>query len=437
MAECTIEPCQELEAAGAAPRAGSLYYGWIMLPLTMAALVASAPGQTFGVSIFNEPMRLSLGLSYGQLSAAYMVGTLLGALPITYVGVLMDRHGPRKSMLTIVSLFSIACLVTSQVHGWPMLVVAFCLLRMLGPGALAFTSSNTLAFWFERRLGMVEGIRQLGMGGAMLLIPTLNLWLITQWGWRGAYALLGGVIWCTLFPLFSLYFRDRPEDVGHLLDGAHSSPTSTPDVGARVDLWWGFTLEETLRTFAFWIVTAGTAVFSLVHTAVFFCLVPIFHERGLTSQDAAVAMTAFAACLALMQLTGGTLADHVRAPVLLFTGTAGLACGVFMVYVARTPLAAALAAAALGAAQGVFFGTAQPLWARYFGRRHIGKIRGVLMTINVAASSVGPLFAGITHDMTGSFGTSLVVFSMLPLPIALLSLFAWAPRRPAAETADG
>jgi hypothetical protein len=46
-----------------------------MLPLATLALVASSPGQTFGVSIFNEPMRESLSLSHSQFAAAYMLGT--------------------------------------------------------------------------------------------------------------------------------------------------------------------------------------------------------------------------------------------------------------------------------------------------------------------------------------------------------------------------
>ena len=152
-----------------------------------------------------------------------------------------------------------------------------------------------LPFWFERRLGMVEGIRQLGMAGAMLFIPAINLALITSWGWRGAYAILGGAVWCTLFPLFFYLFRNRPEDVGQRMDGDATIAGDEEEPAADA-AWWGLTLEEAVRTFSFWVVTAGIAMFALIHTAVFFCLVPIFQERGLSSQEAAAAMTAFAAC---------------------------------------------------------------------------------------------------------------------------------------------
>ena len=196
-----------------------MYYGWLMLPLSIAALVASSPGQTFGVSIFNEPMRLSLKLSHGQLAATYTLGTLLGALPITLFGWYMDRHGIRRAMLLAVTLFAGACLMTSVVRGWASLLLAFWLLRMLGPGALSFVSANTLAYWFERRLGLVEGIRQLGMAAAMAMIPALNLWLVTAYGWRGAYAVLGIVIWCLLFPTIWLLYRNRPSELGQQIDG--------------------------------------------------------------------------------------------------------------------------------------------------------------------------------------------------------------------------
>ncbi len=396
-----------------------------MVPLSMAALIASSPGQTFGVSIFNESMRLSLDLSYGELTAAYMLGTLIGALPITYVGQLMDRHGIRLTTLVTLTLFCLACLVTAFAQGWVTLAISFTLLRMLGPGALGFTSGNTLPYWFERRLGMVEGIRLFGMAAAMLFIPAINASLLNSFGWRGSYALLGIVIWCVTFPLFWFTYRDRPEEVGQRLDG---DTTEAHDL-LPADFWWGLTFEQATRTFSFWVVTIGSACFSLIHTAIFFCVVPIFQEHGLTGHDAAVALTAFAGSLAVMQLIGGTLADHLPSRFLLAVGLFGMATGVFLVNGASSARMATLATGLLGASQGIFFGAAQPLWARYFGRRHLGKIRGILATINVASSSLGPLVAGVTHDVTGEFSLSLLAFAVIPVPVAILSLWATAPKR--------
>ncbi|MEX0818076.1 MAG: MFS transporter [Pirellulaceae bacterium] len=431
MSQCvTEEPVLETELmVDVAAEGRPLYYGWVMLPLAMATLIASSPGQTFGISIFNEPMRLSLGLSHGQLAAAYMLGTLLGAIPIGFIGRQMDRHGLRRTLLVVVSLFSLACVLTSAVQGWLALAAAFCLLRMLGPGALGLLSGNTLAFWFDRRLGMVEGFRQVGMALAMATIPMLNLWLVSHWGWRGAYGILGASIWLLLFPVVVIWFRNHPADVGQRLDGIGSRRLRNSEDHATNEVFWGLTLGEALRTRAFWIVASGTATFGLIHTAVFFCLVPMFQERGLTAGVAATTLTVFAASLAAMQLVGGMLADRIRASYLLCAGMTGLGTAILLLFHSNSSAMALVVGAALGASQGMFFGAAHPLWARYFGRRHLGKIRGTLMTINVGSSSLGPLFAGLSRDVTGDFNLSLAVFAFAPFPIALLSLLVAPPGR--------
>lgn len=176
------------EKAQEQPIVGRFYYGWVMLRVSIAALAASSPGQTYGVSIFNEPLRQSLKLTHSQLASAYMLGTLFAAIPLIWPGSLMDRYGLRLALFASTLAFLGACSLTACADSWLMLTLAFFGLRLVGPGALAFLSGNILSHWFHRRLGLVEGMRQLGMALAMACIPSLNLWLVSEIGWRGAYA---------------------------------------------------------------------------------------------------------------------------------------------------------------------------------------------------------------------------------------------------------
>ena len=59
------------------------------------------------------------------------------------------------------------------------------------------------------------------------------------------------------------------------------------------------------------------------------------------------------------------------------------------------------------------------------------------MTMNIALSSIGPLIAGTVRDLQGDFDLALWVFIALPLPLALLSCFAAAPRAVLAQPATG
>lgn len=414
------------------------YYGWVMLPIAMAALIATSPGQTFGVSIFNDPMRQSLGLSHGQLAAAYMLGTLLAAAPIAYIGALMDRFGLRSMMTLAVFLFGLACLVTSQASGWFSLFFSFWMLRLLGPGAMSFLSSNTLAFWYDRRLGTMEGIRNLGMAAAMAPIPALNLWLIGRLGWRGAYAALGFAVWAIMLPIVLIWFRNRPEDIGQTIDGGpvDAEPGDLEASHADVDVssslappisQQDFTLGESLRSRSFWIVTGGTSAYGLIHTAVFFSIVPILLDRGLGEAQAARMLTVFAVSLAAMQLIGGTLADRFKAHFLMPVALGGLTAGVLLLTWANSTWTANIAGVVLGLSQGLFFGTSNPLWARYFGRMHLGKIRGALVALNVASSSAGPLVFGLARDALGSYDLVLCAFAILPVPLVVLSFLATPP----------
>lgn len=190
-----------------------VFYGWIMLPVAMLGMIATSPGQTYGVMVFTEPMRVGLDLSHSQITFAYMLGSLLGALPITFIGVLMDRFGLRAVTGACLILFGGACFVAASVTGWFSLLLSFFLLRFLGPGAISLLSGNALSFWFHRRLGTVEGFRQVGTACAMAVIPAGYLWLYHQFGWRGAYAAMGGMIWLLVLPVMLLLIRNRPEDV--------------------------------------------------------------------------------------------------------------------------------------------------------------------------------------------------------------------------------
>ncbi|HWG46171.1 MAG TPA: hypothetical protein VN688_25645 [Gemmataceae bacterium] len=154
-----------MPAQSAEPR---FYYGWVMLPVAVVGVIATSPGQTFGIAAFNKSFRMGLGLTHSQLTGAYMMGTLVAALPLSYVGVLMDRHGLRRITVAAVLLLGLACGMAAMADGLVTLFVAFFLLRLLGPGAMSLLSSNTLAFWFHRRLGMqAQGLGERDAAGLL------------------------------------------------------------------------------------------------------------------------------------------------------------------------------------------------------------------------------------------------------------------------------
>ena len=91
----------------------------------------------------------------------------------------------------------------------------------------------------------------------------------------------------------------------------------------------------------------------------------------------------------------------------------------------------------LGYTSGVLFGagiggilTMIPVaWANYFGRAHFGAIRGITLPAQVGGQAMGPLAAGVLHDLTGSYASGLAAFAVLSLIAAGVALVTRAPRR--------
>ena len=96
---------------------------------------------------------------------------------------------------------------------------------------------------------------------------------------------------------------------------------------------------------------------------------------------------------------------------------------------ATSPLRAHSYAIFMGLTQGFSGVVGGTLWARYYGRDHLGKIRGSVFTVGVAGSSIGPFIMGLIFDSTGSYQLSLWMFIALLVPIAIAARWAKPPKK--------
>ena len=172
-----------------------------MIPVAMLLQIATSPGQTFAVSAFTPYLRESLALSNSQLSLAYMLGTLLAALPLMLVGPLSDRYGLRGISLVAIVMLSAACYFASTVTNFYSLLAAFFLLRFLGQGSLSLLSGNAISMWYRNRIGRVSAAMSIGTAIAFAWIPEwLHGW-ITVIGWRETFEWLAMIVAATMLPI--------------------------------------------------------------------------------------------------------------------------------------------------------------------------------------------------------------------------------------------
>ena len=400
------------------------FYGWVMLPVVTLIGICTSPGQTYGIAVFNSYLREALSLSSSELSGAYALGTILASLPLTYIGALMDRYGPRRVLFGVVFLFGITCVGVTQVSGLVTLFLAFFFLRLLGQGAMSMMARNALAMWFNKRLGMASGIASLGLAAAVGGVPALSIALIEAYSWRGAYAILGGIVWLIVFPLLIFVFRNRPEDMGQAPDGSWIGDDEMP---VQVEDS-GYMLSEVVRMRSYWIAVLCMASWSMSGTGVQFHIVSIFAERGLDTAAVAKMFSVYAMVMAGGRFLAGVLADRLRLNILLSVALVAQCLGLVALNELDSvwlllvfPISSALGSSLL-------VSVGETIWVRYYGRRHLGKIRGSASTIGVASSGVGPFIMGAAFDFFGGFQQVLRACAVLAVVLALLAPAATPPR---------
>jgi MFS family permease len=93
-----------------------------------------------------------------------------------------------------------------------------------------------------------------------------------------------------------------------------------------------------------------------------------------------------------------------------------------------------LYAVAMGIAGGIVTVLFFAVWARAFGRAHLGKIQGVAQMMTVLASAVGPLMLAECQRRTGSY--TLMFMALAPM-VAALGAAAWLVPMPTPEISAG
>ena len=409
-----------------------VYYGWIIVVAGIIAMTMTSPGQTYAVSIFIEHFIHDLDLSRSLVSTLYTVGTLFGSFALPFVGRQIDRRGPRFMVFVISVGFGFACIFMGFVQNAIMLGVGFMAIRMLGQGSLSVVSQNVINQWWVRRRGVVMGmvglfVALLGLG----LFPNLINWLIPIYSWRTTYMLLGGMLLLFMAPLGLLFFRDRPELYGLKPDGVDVEDMEEVDgetaVSSPIEIDW--TVQEAVRTPAFWNVSLGISSIAMLTTGLFFHMISIFDDNNLSSSEAASVYVPIAATTAIFNVVGGYLIDRVAARYLLATSLLLQAICLWMVPFLSGVEFAFLYGVVLGATNGLSRIVSSVIWADYFGRRHLGSITGLATPIGVAGTAFGPLLFGVGRDLMGTYNSILIISAFIPLLLGVAVLFVQKPHK--------
>jgi len=402
-----------------------LFYGWVILLVGALGMFMTAPGQTFGISVFLDSIIADLGITRTTASLLYALATLVASLGLPFVGRAIDSWGPRIAVVVISGLFALACGFMGLVVGPVLLFVGFVLLRCLGQGSLPMVSMHGVNLWFIRRRGLAVGLAGVGFMLSFTVLPPAFDYLIQNLGWRNAYVVLGGLVAITILPLGAIFFRTRPERFGLEPDGGHRPGQTSASASEQ-----NFTLNQASRTGIFWLYVAAGFCLAMIGTAMGFHHYDILTQNGATRSVATAGFGALGIVGASANLITGALLD--RLPYRLFLGIQMIMMivSMFLMGTVTEINGVILYGIVTGVMLGSFMPVSASVYAKFFGRKHLGTIKGMTSTIGVSASALGPLVFSLGYDLMGSYVPVLIITAFFPLAVLVAAPFVRLPKLP-------
>jgi MFS family permease len=391
--------------------------------MACVVLFCCGPGQTYGISAYVDPMIDETGISRSLYAVAFSIGTLLSAAAVVAIGRQIDRFGERAVMLAAIALFVVGAAVMSVASGPVGICAGFALLRVTGGGVLPLAARTLIPRWYVARRGWAFSM--LGLAGAVSLavVPLLHTWLVQTLGWRIAWRIDLAVL-LALLPGVALLVRNRPEEMGLRPFG---QPEVDPATAGDPDRVEGLSVREAVRTPAFWALAVASMVPTVIVTGLSFNQVAIIGEMGLPATLAASMYAVESAVQLAVTLLAGWLVDRSPARFSIAAGQASLVAAMVVLLLAGGPATAFLYAGLRGACAGFWMVAVDVAWPDYFGRRHLGSIRGVGFAFGVLGAALGPLPFGLIADATGSYAPAILALLALPVVATAAVLLAPVP----------
>ena len=396
------------------------FYGWVIVGIGSLGIFASGAGQSHTFSPFIPVISKDLQISSTSITSAYMIATLFAAFLLPKMGKLVDKYGPRIVLIYTIILLGIGCMIFGAAANFLMLAVAFGFLRFFGQGSLMLGSANIITQWFDKKRGFALGLMGLGFAISMGLHPPISDFLITHYGWRQAWVIIGLSTWIIMLPPLIFLAINKPEDVNMLPDGVASNPKKT----SKNNKIFGLTLNEALKEKSFYILSFSFFSISTLVTALHFFQVTILSQyfNMPSSTAAALFIPTMIAMIIFIPIAGKILdkfQTHNIIGLALLVTTASLMSITF----ATNTTYALIYSIIFGINNAFNLSLFGYIWPRYFGRLHVGSIQGTGQMVLVVGASIGAMPFAAAMDLGYDLLNTIRLSALYPFFSAFLCFF--------------
>ena len=395
------------------------------------AVVFSSTAVAVGVSqyafgLFIVPIEETFGWTRTEISASLSFAAV-GGLAAPFIGRAMDRFGARPVLVLSLLVFGLSfCLRPLMTELWHWYALSFMQFTTF-LGLTVLPTGRLVAAWFPRTRGRMTGLAATGNNVGGLVMPVFVAALLAAMPWNEACIVIGLVAFA-IAGTAAVVVRESPpapaSPAGPARTGGEPAAAAATPLHDR-------NLRDLVKTRVFLAVftaiTLGTFTYAAIVPHVLVHLV----NKGMSNASALSALSGLAAAGICGKLVFGWISERYGARRTMMVNLVGQSTFVAV-------LALAGNAAVLGAAAplfGLFMGGFGVLYIllvqETFGLRRYGSVMGLVNIGTVVSFGLGPLLAGASYDISGSYGAAfLVVCGLFAAGSATLVLARGEPGQP-------
>ena len=414
-----------------------LFHGWWVVATSFVGAGVGMGIGGVGIGVFVEPMTADLGWSRAAMAGVFIIRAIVMAVMGPILGPLVDRRLGAQTLYVSGGFIAGASIM---ILAWVDSIWQFYLLFGIGwsLGQLAFggnlLTGPIVAKWFIRKRGRAMGIYTMGIPVGSIIFVPINAIIVTVFGWEVAWIILGVTTWILTIPLAAFTMRRQPEDLGLQPDGDSSQQYDQPisetsgsfSVLNRID----WTLSEALRTPTLYLLLTAFLFIGMAMGIFTIHQIPAITDKGFSLGVASAVSITLSSCSLVVKPTVGILSERFPPRYLASICFSLGASGVVVLGLANTMLLLFLFAVLYGFGAGASVVFQNIIWADYYGRQHLGAIRGMIAPVTALGGGFSPFIAGWMFDTTGSYDSILVIMGGVALVAAVLILLAQPPRAP-------
>jgi MFS family permease len=405
------------------------FYGWWMVWLGGFLSSLNKTAVNRGFPVFVAPVRDGFGASNAAVSFIFSLARAESGPTGPMAGWFIDRFGPRRALFVGALMSGGGFLALGYTHSLWAFGVLYLLVVTAGANlGFSYALSTLINNWFYRRKALAMSVFQAVDSFLPAVLVGVVALAIATLSWQTTAKIIGIVLLVVILPL-AFFIKDAPESMGLTMDG--DPPDGFPDPprppAARHPRWarpaWRppeeYSLHQTLRSWAFWNLTGGTALRLIAKAGVTVHIIPIMASKGVSEQTAAFMFGLQLFLTVPLYLLLGWAADRFpKPPVLMWASLAGTA--------AFALLASPLHGLGLLLAYVFLFAicdaSAPTNWAvvgEYFGRQTFSRLRGYIQFANFPGVLFAPVFVGWWYDHYQSYALPIWIYTGVSLVGAL------------------